>query len=201
MNKKKIKSCDDWIDNKILVIEEISFSDVKTLAKIDSNIRILKNKRDKMFGGIIVVFSGDLWQLPPVMNSKNSLYSAPSPKWSSINSAIFLQNSHRFSNDPEWGMILERLRTSSFTDQDMSKINDRLLSSSVQLNDGIHYCFACLQNKQRNEISNTLFKRFLETTHPQEHESPLPNHTILIMGDFYDMNDNLHSERTHCEIY
>ena len=65
------------------MIDEISFLDVDTLKKIDKNLRILTGRRDKIFGGINVIFSGDLWQLQPV-KSANKGY----PHWNGIKSIL-----------------------------------------------------------------------------------------------------------------
>ena len=54
-------------------------------------------------------------------------------EWNQINSVVFLENSHRFRNDPRWDETLERIRTYTCTHEDIEVINTRMFSDTVQL--------------------------------------------------------------------
>jgi hypothetical protein len=199
--KRTLKYDENWFGSRVLIIDEISFLDIKTLQKIDSNLRIFRNRRGDIFGGINIIFSGDLWQLPPVKQMNNSLYSALSAQWSSINSVVFLENNHRFRDDPTWGEILERIRTCSCTNDDVSIINERLLSQTLKLENNICYCYACPENKQRNEISDRVFQNFIAATHSKSEDIPPPRNTVIILSDMYDYSGIRHSNEYHNFIY
>ena len=202
LNKRKnVKFEEEWCGTRFVIIDEISFLEVDTLMKIDSNLRIFKNKREEMFGKVNIIFCGDQWQLPPVKHGKKALYTSPSAQWSSINSVIFLESNHRFQNDPLWGLILERIRTSTCTEEDMNIINSRLLSNTVKLQNNVNYCYACPQNNQRNVISDSVFESFVAATHSQDENVSPPENTVIILGSLYDSNGNLHSNEYHQFIY
>ena len=52
----------------MLIIDEISFMNEETLAKLDKNLRLLK-ENDTLFGGIMIVLVGNFFQLLPVMGN------------------------------------------------------------------------------------------------------------------------------------
>ena len=61
LNVKKIgqASIDSWKSTKMLIIDEISFMDEDTIQKLDKNLKLLKES-DVLFGGVLIVFVGDL---------------------------------------------------------------------------------------------------------------------------------------------
>ena len=90
-------------DVKILIIDETSFFKTSAMQKLDQQLQKLTGRR-KIFGGISIVFSGDFHQLKPICSEGEVLYSgsANATAWEqALNCAIFLNNSHRFKDDPE----------------------------------------------------------------------------------------------------
>ena len=61
-----------WQTTRLVIIDEISFADKHDFDKIDNNLRILKQNQNKPFGGINIVFSGDMRQLEPVGADKKT---------------------------------------------------------------------------------------------------------------------------------
>lgn len=53
---------------QILIIDEVSMVRPDILDAVDKVCRLLRNKKDKPFGGVQVILIGDLYQLPPVNN-------------------------------------------------------------------------------------------------------------------------------------
>ena len=187
LNKKRItdKLRRDWEHIKLLVIDEVSFFKVSEVKKLDKQLKKLTERRDLPFGGVSIVFSGDFHQLLPICKIEDILYSS-SPGamfWeNSINCVIFLENSHRFKDDPEYGEILGRMRMGKDTKEDREKINSRVLGTNgVQLPNESDVCYACPTNKERNGIKAGVFKKLIDATHPSVDSDELPPiHTLTI---------------------
>ncbi|KAL7533610.1 hypothetical protein ACHAXR_006767 [Thalassiosira sp. AJA248-18] len=134
LNKKNITDTlrKEWEGVRLLVIDEVSFFKVSEVRKLDKQLKKLTERRDLPFGGVSIVFSGDFHQLQPICKMEEILYSA-SPGatfWeNSINCVIFLENSHRFKDDPEYGEILGRMRMGQDTREDRREMESRQVYS------------------------------------------------------------------------
>ena len=91
----------------------------KTLATLDKNLRKKTGNKNQMFGGILLIMVGNLFQIEPT--SKDPLYKFPNTQWNSVNCVIMLDSLHRFSEDPEWGELLSRFRVGNITKEYMEK--------------------------------------------------------------------------------
>jgi hypothetical protein len=112
-------------DVKILIIDEISFFKTGDMERLNRQLQNLTGRR-KIFGGISIIFSGDFHQRKPICSERGVLYSGSTSAtaWEqALNCAIFLNNSHRFKDDPQYGMILERMRMGEDTVADREEIN------------------------------------------------------------------------------
>ena len=107
MNKRSFTDDDraEWDTTEVVVADEISFADCPDLQKLDKCARKLKRRPDKMYGGVHLVFSGDIHQLWPVKNGRKPVYYEQNEYWhGSINSVTFLDANeipHRFEDDPD----------------------------------------------------------------------------------------------------
>jgi len=188
INKKSVNDNQrkEWEDVRILIIDEISFFKVGEMQKLDKKLKSLTGCYDKPYGGISIVFSGDFHQLQPIGKESDILYSlSPGAKtWeNTINSVIFLENSHRFKEDPEYGAILGRMRMGEDTREDREKINTRLIggTNNVTPPDDDDACYACPTNQERNAIYAGIFKNHILDTHPDVASDDLPpDHTLMI---------------------
>jgi hypothetical protein len=190
LNKSRINEQmkDVWRnDVRILIIDEISFFKASDIAKLDKQLKKLTGRYDMVYGGVSIVFSGDFHQLKPICKEDDVLYSdsAAASLWeNTINCAIFLDNSHRFKNDPEFGQLLARMRMGEDTRQDRELINSRIVSTTSTLTipqNAPDACFACSTNKERNGVTAASFKRLIEETHPTITNDDLPpDHTLII---------------------
>ncbi len=54
---------------ELLIIDEVSMLRADLLDAIDTILRHVRRKRDIPFGGLQILFIGDLWQLPPVVKN------------------------------------------------------------------------------------------------------------------------------------
>ena len=114
------KNDEDWQSTLVLVADKTSWMRDKENWKLDMNLRKMTGRKYLLYGGIVVIFIGNFFQIPP--QGKTALYHNMNLQWSSLNTGIFLENSHRFKNDPEWGQLLSQFRVGTYTKDDIEKI-------------------------------------------------------------------------------
>ena len=117
-------------------------------------------------------------QLEPVKGSP--LYSPfhSDKKWiNSINCYVELLGLHRFREDPEWGLILSRLRNDTYTQHDIDAINQCCIQVIPRTLPGnASYCV--YGNADRTAINAGIFSNVLKA-HWQTSQS-LPKHIVAI---------------------
>ena len=78
LNKSDIKV--DYVKDSLfkniqmVIIDEVSMVSSNLMDSIDYALRINRNKEDLPFGGVQIVFIGDLFQLPPVVKEAEQQY-------------------------------------------------------------------------------------------------------------------------------
>ncbi len=75
-NKNKLRA--EWKNVDVVLIDEVSMVSLNLLGDIDHALRYVKEKPNEWFGGVLMIFSGDLYQYPPV--GSPALYSSISKK-------------------------------------------------------------------------------------------------------------------------
>ena len=136
---------------RVLIIDEISMIDARTLSMAEQAIRALK-RTQKPWGGMQVVFVGDFYQLPPVSSrekeSKESTeesatisfdgeptvaktaptrtsFSYTSPAWTAANPIVcYLSEQHR-QEDAPFLALLTAIRRGQVTDDHHNLLNTR----------------------------------------------------------------------------
>ena len=118
---------------KILIIDEMSMVKADALYQIHMRLQEIKqNKKD--FGGVSVLLFGDLMQLPPVMaakifsppwNKKFQEYHKVNPLWELFD-CIELTFNHRQGLDKEYGDMLNRIRKTEQTEDDLKVLASRI---------------------------------------------------------------------------
>lgn len=63
------------------------------------------------------------------MGAGKSLVLKDTIQFGAINKAVFLNKSHRFKSDPQYGEIMRRLRVGLATKEDIQKINTRFIEN------------------------------------------------------------------------
>lgn len=109
---------------QVLVIDEISMLDARTLTVVDEVCRALR-KSDHPFGGIQVVFVGDFFQLPPVskQGEEPAEFAFYSPSWRAASPAVcYLSEQHRQS-DVEFLSLLTGIRKNLVTNELLDILN------------------------------------------------------------------------------
>lgn len=182
-----------WMQVKVLIIDEISFMDDRTLQRLDQRLKQLRD-RSKPFGGFSIVFAGDFRQIQPRTSEDNLIFSRSSSNlWiNSINNILILNNEHRFKEDPEWGKMMTKMWEDDLTRKNKKTLNTRKIKhGGVTLPtkfDG-EGSFACPINKERNAIHAANFRRHVLETHPDFDSDQLPpEHTIVIEAQIRSSN-------------
>ncbi len=151
---------------------------------------------------LFIIFSGNFHQLRPVKcDAHGVLYEVITNGLfeGSINTAINLENSHRFDDDLQFGELLKRLWLGELREEDIILLNTRVVrSNNVTLpNDcsDADTCYACPTNKERNAISAGVFQEHLRSgLFPSVNSNELPpDHTILIKADIQSCNSDINS--------
>lgn len=128
-NKEMYKAVDT------IVIDEISMVRADLLDAIDKFLRINGKDLRKPFGGIQVVFFGDLFQLPPIVSDEAesqffaTVYQSP---WF-FDAHVLQAHPHKLieltkvyrQKDSDFIALLDAIRTGHFNDSHLQKINQR----------------------------------------------------------------------------
>lgn len=120
---------------KTIVIDEISMVRADLLDCVDKFLRLNGNAPDKPFGGIQMIFIGDLFQLPPVVTSQErALFQThyQSPYFFSARffesfpmKFIELEKVYR-QQDEQFIALLNSIRNKTTTDEDIAHLNGRV---------------------------------------------------------------------------
>ena len=117
-----------FANTRMILIDEISFCKAKELEQLDRSLKCLKEEPSLTYGGIHVIFCGDFHQLPPV--GAPSIWEESRLLWHCVlNSFVELNGTWRFTDDPEWGAILGRMRMGLTTTEDMAVYDSRVVKT------------------------------------------------------------------------
>lgn len=136
-----------------LVVDEVSMVGSRLMSGLSSKLGAAK-RCDLPFGGINVIFFGDIAQLPPVgdnvlwnenlisksvlpktmgaspaTNAKAQLKSHGKGLWASVNKVVMLTENHRQKQDPAFAGIVGRISRGEGTLNDQMALNQRLMSN------------------------------------------------------------------------
>jgi hypothetical protein len=119
---------------ELLIIDEVSMLRADLLDAIDEVLRLVRRRRDAVFGGVQVLFIGDLLQLPPVVKDNewqvlNQYYETPfffGSRALAQNSPVYIELSHIYrQSDKAFISLLNNLRDGCLTSQDVYCLNER----------------------------------------------------------------------------
>ncbi len=126
---------------ELLIIDEVSMLRADLLDCIDHTLRHLRSKRHQPFGGIQMLFIGDLLQLPPVVREQEKQWLQPFyPGFFFFHARalqesppilIELQKVYR-QKDQSFVQLLNRFRHNQQTTEDIRKLNERCQSGIDQ---------------------------------------------------------------------
>jgi hypothetical protein len=111
---------------RVLVIDEISMLSGVFLDTLDRLCRAMKRNHHQPFGGIQVIFCGDLFQLPPVSKTNDAQLVIDSSIWNAMNlTTCYLTEQFR-QNDDFFTEILNAIRANTITPEHVETLHDRV---------------------------------------------------------------------------
>ncbi|HHP7241298.1 MAG TPA: helix-turn-helix domain-containing protein [Cyclobacteriaceae bacterium] len=168
---------------ELLIIDEVSMLRSDLLDCIDHILRYLRKSKDIPFGGLQILFIGDLLQLPPVVKDAerevlsgfyNSAYFFDA--WALKNTPplyIELEKIYRQS-DPKFIEILNRIRNNHLDDEDIKRLN-HYYNPDFQPDNDQKFIQLSTHNYKVDRINQRALNSIESKTYPYEAE---------ITGDF-----------------
>lgn len=110
----------------MVIVDEFSMIDASLLENMDVALKAAFGKPTEPFGGVHILFCGDMYQLPPVSGmrlfTKGSVGNA---LWNNIRVAVHLTEQVRQSSDPQYAAVLNDIRVGKITTQQITYLNTR----------------------------------------------------------------------------
>jgi ATP-dependent exoDNAse (exonuclease V) alpha subunit len=166
-----------------IVIDEISMVRADLLDCVDRFLRLNGPRANKPFGGIQMMFVGDLYQLPPVVTGSekavfSSLYETPyfysAKAFDSFDMEfVELEKIYR-QHDQQFIELLNAIRNNSVTEEALGLLNQRYLPEFEPSPDDF-YVYLTTTNKLADEINSRRLAGL---------KSRLYNFTGMIEGEF-----------------
>lgn len=120
----KNKNCRErWLTTELLLVDEVSMLGGNFLDMLNSVAKLVR-KNSLPFGGIQLVLSGDMLQLPPVKD----IQVFESLSWEEFNLKYFVLSTPWRFNDKEYIELLKRVRLTKFNKEDIKMLESRSTS-------------------------------------------------------------------------
>jgi len=168
-----------------IVIDEISMVRADLLDCVDRFLRFYGPRRDRPFGGIQMIFIGDLYQLPPVVTGGekaafDSVYETPyfysAKVFESLDMEfVELEKIYR-QHDEELIGVLNAIRNNSVTEDQLELFNRRCLAAFEPPPDSF-YVYLTTTNELAEEINARQLARL---------QNPLYVFTAKLKGKFHE---------------
>ena len=187
LNKKNIseEEKEAWADTRLAFIDETSFAAARDYVNINQACKTLMRQPFKNYGGLNIVFAGDLSQMEPV-RQEPVYVGALCPEFEVfVNVYIELNGMHRFCDDLEWGLLLRRFREGEVTLEDIQKINSECLVGYRNVPEGIQV--ACHGNKERCAVNCNVFDQYCDMA--TTNDADVVNNATLIFMDNLQMKN------------
>lgn len=140
--KTKRKAVKRWMKCQVLIIDEVSMLGGSLFNKLDKIAKAIR-KNSKPFGGMQLIFSGDMLQLPPVKDT----WVFNTEEWELLNLRPFiLEVPYRYNNLDFFHMLL-RIRIGEQTEEDNKVIRGR-----VRANKKMQEILSSLSTEKAGEI-------------------------------------------------
>ncbi len=111
-----------WRETDILFIDEVSMLGCELFDKLDYVARGIRRQQSKPFGGLQLVVSGDVLQLPPVRDG----WVFTSQAWADLDLVPYIfEEGHRYTKSDYFELLL-RARQGALTPADIKLLNKRI---------------------------------------------------------------------------
>jgi hypothetical protein len=146
---------------ELLIIDEVSMLRADTLDAIDTVLRLIRYNKHQPFGGVQMVFIGDLLQLPPVMKNDEKRYlNAYYPTGYFFEARALQQKQPIYielekifrQTDPKFIRLLNHFRDNAVSPADLETLNQHYHPSFKPRSDE-GYIFLTTHNRKADEIN------------------------------------------------
>jgi ATP-dependent exoDNAse (exonuclease V) alpha subunit len=121
---------------KVLIIDEISMISAELLDKVSEYLQLVRKNSKQAFGGVQMVFCGDLFQLPPIGGE----FCFHSEVWKSLDIKIcLLKTIVRQKDDVVFQQILENVKLGICSDEHLKLLNAQRYQTFGEINPTILY--------------------------------------------------------------
>jgi hypothetical protein len=111
---------------QVLIIDEVSMLAPHTLDMVDEVCRAMK-RTPKAFGGMQAVFSGDFFQLPPIVNGESeNTFADTSRAWRESDIRVCYLTEQFRQTDSDFSKILNDLRGGNVGERSRARLNERM---------------------------------------------------------------------------
>jgi len=158
---------------ELLIIDEVSMVRCDMLDAMDAILRYFRKSPDKAFGGVQVLYIGDLFQLPPVAKNEEweilkDYYESPfffhsqavlnSPPLYIELKKIYRQSDERFIE------LLNRVRNNQVLEDDLKLLNGKLDDQFIP-SPSENYITLCTHNYKADSVNTSELKKLKGTLH------------------------------------
>ena len=174
---------------KIVIVDEISMVGLQEWNTFENTLKLIKEIDDKPFGGVSILASGDLFQLPPV--ASGPIYSTITQRLECLSQSIWqkefelheLTEIVRQAEDPEFANILNRVREGKQTPTDCQSLEQ------LNYTDVSNWPYEPIKLYSTN-------KPALEANNETVNKLPATKYTIMAKDKPNDLDDSISISNT-----
>jgi hypothetical protein len=158
---------------ELLIIDEVSMLRCDMLDAIDSVLRHIRMKYEVPFGGVQILFIGDLYQLPPVVNREEWQLMSPYYRSPFFFDAMVLQETHLVNielkkiyrqQDIEFISVLNSIRNNNADTEDL-KVLERRYNPDFSPNPDEGYILLTSHNAKADVVNKTELEKLPQKLH------------------------------------
>ncbi len=168
---------------ELLIIDEVSMLRADLLDAVDTVLRHVRRQREKPFGGVQILFIGDLLQLPPVVKQEEwnvlgdhypSLYFFHAHALQK-QPPLYIELGHIYrQSDPDFIHLLNKIRDNKLDGEGLARLNRQVKPAFDPLSSQ-GYVYLTTHNHKADRINKKAIEKI---------EAPSFTYKALVEGDF-----------------